>query len=46
MKFWLIGMLVSAIWIAIEMYRAPGMDDYGNITKEGKKLKDLFKRKK
>mgnify|MGYP003338056903 CR=1 FL=1 len=46
MKFYLIGLLFSTLWIAYEMYRAPMMDDYGNIIKPGKKLKDLFKHKK
>ena len=46
MKYWLIGMLFSFIWIMYEMYIAPEMDDYGRITKPGKTLKDLFKHKK
>lgn len=45
MKWILIGLLFSTIWIAYELYRAPQMDDNGNIIKEGKKLSDLFKKK-
>ena len=38
-------MILSGISIAYAMYVAPEMDDNGRITKPGKKLKDLFKRK-
>ena len=38
-------MILSGISIAYAMYVAPEMDDKGRITKPGKKLKDLFKRK-
>jgi hypothetical protein len=33
------------IWIAFEMYRAPMMDEKGNITKPGKKLSDLWRKR-
>ena len=39
-------MIASGLFIAFEMWRAPHMDDNGKITKEGKKLSDLFKKKK
>jgi hypothetical protein len=39
-------MIASGLLIAYEMWRAPTMDDNGRITKEGKKLSDLFKKKK
>ena len=39
-------MIASGVFIAYEMWRAPMMDDNGRITKEGKKLSDLFKKKK
>ena len=46
LKFYLLGLLFSFIWIAFEIYRAPMMDEEtGRIIKEGKKLKDLFKKK-
>ena len=45
MKWYLIGLLFSTLWIAYEMYTAPMMDDNGRIIKEGKKLSDLFKKK-
>jgi hypothetical protein len=32
------------LWTIFEFYRAPMMDENGRITKEGKKLKDLFKK--
>ena len=41
-----IGMIGTGLWMAFEIYRAPMMDENGNVTKEGKKLKDLFKKKK
>ena len=45
MKYYLIGMTFSFIWIAYEMYRAPQMDERGKILKPGKKVSDLFKKK-
>jgi hypothetical protein len=45
--FTIIGLcyIASGLYIAYEMWRAPMMDDNGKITKEGKKLSDLFKKK-
>ena len=40
------GMIGIPKWFAYEIYRAPMMDENGRIIKEGKKLKDLFKKKK
>ena len=45
MEYIAIGLIGSGLWIAYEIYTAPMMDDNGNITKEGKKLSDLFKKK-
>jgi hypothetical protein len=45
MEYILILIIASFIWTAYEMYRAPMMDDNGKVTKEGKQLKDLFKKK-
>ena len=39
-------LVVEFLWIWYEIYRAPMMDDDGNIIKPSKKLKDLFKNKK
>ena len=47
--FQIIGlcMVASGLFIAFEMWRAPMMDENtGRITKEGRKLSDLFKKKK
>ena len=41
-----IGMIGTGLWMAFEIWRAPMMDENGRIIKEGKKLKDLFKKKK
>jgi hypothetical protein len=41
-----IGSVVSLIWIAVEFYTAPTLDQRGKVIKEGKKLKDILKRKK
>lgn len=38
-------MMISSFWIAYEIYRAPMMDENGKVTKPGKKLSDLFKKK-
>jgi hypothetical protein len=46
--FTIIGicMVVSGLYIAFEMWRAPMMDEQtGRIIKDGKKLSDLFKKK-
>jgi len=40
-----IGMIGTALWMAFEIYRAPMMDENGNIIKEGKKISNLFKKK-
>jgi hypothetical protein len=40
-----IGMIGTGLWIAYEIYRAPLMDDRGNILKKGNKLSDLFNKK-
>ena len=45
MEYIAIGLIGSGLWIAYEIYTAPMMDERGNITKEGKKLSDLFKKK-
>jgi hypothetical protein len=47
--FTIIGlcMIASGLFIAYEMWRAPMMDEEtGRITKEGRKISDLFKKKK
>jgi len=41
-----IGGLVSLIWLAVEYHTAPTLDQTGKVIKEGKKLKDILKRKK
>ena len=46
MIYFIIGIIGTTLWIAFEMYRAPEMDDNGIITKPGKTLKDLLKKKK
>jgi hypothetical protein len=38
-------MILSGLYIAYHMYVAPEMDEQGRITKPGKKLSDLFKKK-
>jgi len=38
--------IICGLFIAYHMYIAPTMDDNGNIIKEGKKLSDLFKKKR
>ena len=46
MEYIAIGMIGTGLWMALEIYCAPMMDENGRIIKEGKKLKDLFKKKK
>ena len=45
MVYFIIGFFGLILWTIYEFYRAPMMDENGRITKEGKKLKDLFKKK-
>lgn len=37
--------ILNGVWIAFEIWRAPMMDDNGNITKPGKNLKDLWQKR-
>jgi hypothetical protein len=46
MIYFIIGIVGTILWTIYEFYRAPMMDDNGRIIKEGKKLKDLFKKTK
>lgn len=34
------------LWTAYEMYRAPMMDESGRIIKPGKKLSDLWRKRR
>lgn len=45
-KFWLLFVVVSFVYIAFEMYTAPQMDEYGRVTKPGKKLSDLWRKRR
>jgi hypothetical protein len=47
MIYFIIGIVGSIIWIGFEMYRAPMMDEQtGRIIKPGKKLKDLWQKRR
>jgi len=46
MKFVALFMIMSGLWIAFEIYRAPMMDNSGRITKPGKKLSDLWRKRR
>jgi hypothetical protein len=39
-------LIVVGLWTAFEIYRAPMMDDNGRITKPGKKLSDLWRKRR
>jgi len=45
MKFVALFMIMSGLWIAFEIYRAPMVDNNGRITKPGKKLSDLWRKR-
>ncbi len=46
MKVFGIILIVFALWMAFEIWRAPMMDEEtGRIIKPGRKLSDLFKKK-
>jgi hypothetical protein len=41
------GLIITGLWIAFEIYRAPLMDeDTGKTIKPGKKISELFKKRK
>jgi hypothetical protein len=40
------ALIITGLWIGFEMYRAPMMDESGRITKPGKKLSDLWRKRK
>ena len=46
MTYFIIGIIGTFLWMVYEFYRAPMMDENGKVIKEGKKLKDLFKKTK
>lgn len=46
MKYLILIVIVAMSWVAYEIWRAPMMDESGRILKPGKKLKDLWRRKK
>jgi hypothetical protein len=39
-------LIVIGLWFAFEIYRAPMMDEGGRITKPGRKLSDLWQRRR
>jgi hypothetical protein len=46
MMYIAIGIIGTTIWMAYEVYCAPMMDDDGNITKPGRKISDLWRKRK
>jgi hypothetical protein len=46
MKILGLTLVVVGLWTAYEIYRAPMMDDNGRITKPGKKLSDLWRKRR
>lgn len=46
LEFFGLILIFIGLWIAFEFYRAPMMDDNGKITKPGKTLKDLWRKRK
>jgi hypothetical protein len=47
-RFEIIGllMILSSLYIAYLMYTAPEMDDEGRIIKPGKKISDLWRKRR
>jgi hypothetical protein len=41
-----IFLILIGLWFAFEIYRAPMMDEGGRITKPGRKLNDLWRKRK
>jgi hypothetical protein len=46
MKVLGLTLVVVGLWTAYEIYRAPMMDENGRITKPGKKLSDLWRKRR
>jgi hypothetical protein len=46
MQYFIIGIIGATLWMAFEMWRAPMMDENGNITKPGKKISDLWRKRR
>ena len=46
MKVLGLTLVFVGLWTAYEIYRAPMMDDNGRITKPGKKLSDLWRKRR
>ena len=46
MIYFIIGIVGTILWMAYEIYRAPTMDNNGKVTKPGKKLKDLWQKRR
>jgi hypothetical protein len=46
MKILGLTLVVVGLWTAYEIYRAPMMDENGRITKPGKKLSDLWRKRR
>ena len=44
-KFGILLVMVG-LWMAFEIYRAPMMDENGRIIKPGKKLSDLWRKRR
>jgi hypothetical protein len=39
-------LIIFGLWFAFEIYRAPTIDNNNKITKPGKKLKDLWQKRR
>jgi hypothetical protein len=46
MKVLGLTLVFVGLWTAYEIYRAPMMDENGRITKPGKKLSDLWRKRR
>jgi hypothetical protein len=46
MKFIGLFMVITGLWMAFEVYRAPMMDENGRVIKPGKKLSDLWRKRR
>jgi hypothetical protein len=43
MTYLFLSAVVLFLWIAFEIWRAPHLDENGNVIKPAKKITDLFK---
>ncbi len=45
-SFGIVLIILGILWIAFEFYRAPMVDENGKVIKPGKKISDLWRKRR